>query len=403
MRAIIRAPRGRGYDHVQPYRFRGGTDTKTIAVSVTDTPTLTVPGGQRVTVGHALELFGGSNAITVTDPTAVPGEIFTLEINHSASNGAGFTILPEGGTSNYTTNGNLLVTGTLSQLNAALATLDYASNNPGVIPGPDTITLNLTDSVGGTDTKTIAVEVDATIPATPTVSNAAVVNAYVNAANDTAGQSLGGTAEAGDTINVYLNGATAPAFTTTADGSGNWNVTLGAQADGSYSYTATATDAADNVSAPSAPLSFMVDTSTSESAIADSAVTTSADGLNYINATNFNGGATTFSGQAAAGDTVSVAINGWQTVGSACGPFDLAGWDLDNDAQRARPDGDQIIGRRDRERPGRKHGHQRSFQLHRRHDAALFPGGVPSRSIPKTAGDDAGFTVAAGTAVTVRV
>ena len=37
-------------------------------------------------------------------------------------------------------------------------------------------------------------------------------------------------------------------------------MTVGALANGAYSYAATATDAAGNTSAPSAPLSFTVDT-----------------------------------------------------------------------------------------------------------------------------------------------
>ena len=64
------------------------------------------------------------------------------------------------------------------------------------------------------------------------------------------------------------------------------------------------------MSALSAPYSFTVDTSTTESAIADRAVTTGTDGQSYINAANFNGDATTLTGMAEAGDTVSVMING---------------------------------------------------------------------------------------------
>jgi hypothetical protein len=48
----------------------------------------------------------------------------------------------------------------------------------------------------------------------------------------------------------------------------------------------------------------------SESAISDTAVTTGTDGKSYINAANFNGGVTTLTGTAEAGDTVSVSVNG---------------------------------------------------------------------------------------------
>jgi D-aminopeptidase len=146
-------------------------------------------------------------------------------------------------------------------------------------------------------------------PTTPGISDASVVNGYVNAANDTPSQALTGTADTGDTVNVYLNGAVTPAFTTAADASGNWSVPVGALADGSYSYAATASDVAGNT-ASSAPLTFTVDTTTSESAIADGAVTTGRDGKSYINGANFNGGSTALTGTAEAGDTVSVSLNG---------------------------------------------------------------------------------------------
>ena len=61
---------------------------------------------------------------------------------------------------------------------------------------------------------------------------------------------------------------------------------------------------------PERRLAFTVDTTTSESAIADAAVTTGTDSHLYINAANFNGGTTTLTGTAEAGDTVMVSING---------------------------------------------------------------------------------------------
>jgi large repetitive protein len=128
--------------------------------------------------------------------------------------------------------------------------------------GSYSYTATATDAAGNTSVAggPLAFTVDTQAPSAPTIADASVVNGYVNAANDTPRQTLGGLAEAGSTVNVYLNGATSPAFTTSADGSGNWSVTLGDLADGSYSYTATATDAAGNVSAAGGPLAFTVDT-----------------------------------------------------------------------------------------------------------------------------------------------
>jgi large repetitive protein len=58
---------------------------------------------------------------------------------------------------------------------------------------------------------------ETTAPGAQTLSDASVVGDCVDAANDTAAQTLGGTAVAGDTVKVYLNGSTTPAFTTIAD------------------------------------------------------------------------------------------------------------------------------------------------------------------------------------------
>ncbi|RTL72620.1 MAG: hypothetical protein EKK41_03755, partial [Hyphomicrobiales bacterium] len=139
-----------------------------------------------------------------------------------------------------------------------------------------------------------------------TVSNPAIVNGYVNGIHNTGAQALNGLAEPGSTVSVFLNGATTPAFTATADPTGAWSHTVGVLADGSYSYVATATDAAGNVSLPTAPLAFTVKTLTTESPITDAAVTIGSDGAAYLNAAHYNGGTTTLSGKAEAGDTVTV-------------------------------------------------------------------------------------------------
>ncbi|MCK1711255.1 MULTISPECIES: FG-GAP-like repeat-containing protein [unclassified Bradyrhizobium] len=102
---------------------------------------------------------------------------------------------------------------------------------------------------------------DTTPPAKPAApADASVANGYVNATDDTATQSLTGTAEAGSTVTVYDNGTavgTTPAHASTGD----WTFTLGTLANGStHSYTITATDAAGNTSAASDALAFTVDT-----------------------------------------------------------------------------------------------------------------------------------------------
>ncbi|MCG7390081.1 Ig-like domain-containing protein [Pantoea sp. ACRSB] len=69
---------------------------------------------------------------------------------------------------------------------------------------------------------------------------------------------LGGSAEPGSTVSV-LDGDTLLG-TVTVGSDGLWSFTSPALTDGSHSLTATVTDTAGNVSAPSAPLNFTVDT-----------------------------------------------------------------------------------------------------------------------------------------------
>jgi hypothetical protein len=156
--------------------------------------------------------------------------------------------------------------------------------------GSYSYTATATDAAGNVSVAggPLAFTVDTTIPPAPALSDASVVNGYVNAANDMAAQTLGGNAEAGSTVNVYLDGSTTPASTTTANGSGNWSVTLGQLANGSYSYTATATDAAGNVSIAGSPLAFAVDaTIPAAPTLSDASVVNG-----YVNAANDTAGQT---------------------------------------------------------------------------------------------------------------
>ena len=98
-----------------------------------------------------------------------------------------------------------------------------------------------------------------TPPDAPTIASASIADGYVNAAHNTAAQMIGGTTQAGNAVEVYLNGSAEPSYTTTADASGNWSVTVGALADGPYSYVARAAHAGSDFSAPSSALSFVVD------------------------------------------------------------------------------------------------------------------------------------------------
>jgi beta-glucanase (GH16 family) len=132
------------------------------------------------------------------------------------------------------------------------------------------------------------------VPAPTGLADAAIVDGFVNAAHDTAAQTLTGMAGAGATVTVY-DGQTVLG-TVAADANGNWSYALGVLADGAHSLTATAANA-DGAGPASAALAFTVDTVAPVPAVYDIS-------------------GAMISGQTAAGATVQVFDNG-RPVGSA--------------------------------------------------------------------------------------
>ncbi len=168
--------------------------------------------------------------------------------------------------------------------------------------GNHSLTATATDAAGnaGTRSSALAFTVDTAPPAAPaSLADAAIVNGYVNAANDTSAQTLTGISEADATINVYDGSAFLG--TVTADDVGAWSYGLGVLANGSHSLTATATDAAGNTSAASDATAFTVDTVAPSPVLVS--VATSGSGL-------------TLAGTSEAGSTVNV-YDGATLVGSA--------------------------------------------------------------------------------------
>ena len=148
------------------------------------------------------------------------------------------------------------------------------------------------------------------------IADAAVITGsdgrlYLNAANFNGGATtLTGTAEAGDTVTVSVNGDVGIVGQATVAANGSWTYALTGLTNGEVvEAVATATDAFGDI-AQSPAYDFTVDTTISESPISDAAVTTGSDGRLYLNAANFNGGTTTLTGTADPGDTVTVNVNG---------------------------------------------------------------------------------------------
>jgi uncharacterized repeat protein (TIGR03803 family) len=242
---------------------------------------LTVNGGSGNPIGAA-----GEGAVAFSVAGMLTGDTgvvtFTDAANHTV------TVNVVAGQTHYTADFSTLTDGAVS------ASLQVATNSVG-----DSFT-----PVAGN-----VVTLDTVAPAQPGApTDAAVSDGYVNAANNTAGQTIGGTAEAGASVAIYDNGT--QVATALADNSGAWSYQVGALPNGAHSYAVTATDAAGNVSAMSAALSFTVDTGapSQPAAPSDAAVSNG-----YVNAAHDTAGQT-IGGTTEAGASVAVYDNGTQVA-----------------------------------------------------------------------------------------
>ncbi len=105
---------------------------------------------------------------------------------------------------------------------------------------------------------------DTTPPDAPTTpdmnaSSDSGISSTDNITNDTT-PTFTSMAEANSTIRLYDTDGVTNIGSTTADGSGNWSITVSALAEGMHTITAKATDASGNISTPSAGLTVTIDT-----------------------------------------------------------------------------------------------------------------------------------------------
>lgn len=120
--------------------------------------------------------------------------------------------------------------------------------------GPHEATATATDATGGTgaESEPVAFTVDTAAPAAPVITSP-TDGALLNDSTPT----FAGTAEAGATVEVFVDGTSIG--TTTAVG-GAWNLTPGSPlAEGPHTVVATATDAGGNVSPDSNTVAFSID------------------------------------------------------------------------------------------------------------------------------------------------
>jgi uncharacterized protein (TIGR03382 family) len=235
-----------------------GTNTFTVDTTAPAAPVVTNPADGSVT---------NDNTPTYTG-TAEPGSTVTVIVDGTP---VGTPTANAGGTWTFT---------------PAVALAD----------GPHTVRATATDGVGNTgpSSGTNTFTVDTTGPTIPVVLTPA--DGSVTSDNT---PTYTGTAEAGSTVNVFVDGALAG--TTTATAAGTWTLTPAtALADGAHTVRATATDTTGNTSPSSNINTFTVDTTPPAAPV----VLTPADG----SVTNDTTPA--YSGTAEPGSMVTVIVDG---------------------------------------------------------------------------------------------
>ena len=172
---------------------RGGSDSRSITVTTTATPNIppvtAVPGAQAETAGVTAALAG----ISVSDGDAgSAGETITVGLTDttgllSASAASGASLAGAGTTS-------LTLSGNLTQVNAALATLTILET----AAGSDTVTVTTSDGRGGSDSHVIAVTT--TTPAGQGFTLTRTADTVAGGGGDDTVTAAGGTLSAGDRV-----------------------------------------------------------------------------------------------------------------------------------------------------------------------------------------------------------
>ena len=199
--------------------FGNGATAQTIAVTANGVPVITVPGAQTVALGMATAIAG----VSLAESGTTSGESFTVTLKDSNgllsanTSGAG-----GGGTITGSGTADLVITGTLSQVNADLGTLKDTDNSA----GPDTITLTASDSFGNAATPaTVAV----TASVTPVITVPGAQTLGINQLTAISGISL---AESGATGSETFT-------VTLVDSNGQLSATGGVQSNGGHTLTFT--------------------------------------------------------------------------------------------------------------------------------------------------------------------
>lgn len=198
--------------------------------------------------------------------------------------------------------------------------------------GSHSLTASVTDPAGnvGPESAPYTFTVDLTPPAAPVdvvLSNndgsTLVAIAANGITNDTTPQ-LSGSATAGSIITVYDGDSTTPIGSVTVGADGSWQFVTGTLNEGDHSLTVTVTDAAGNVSDPSAPIGFTVDTTAPDAVVDLLLVNNNVDPATPIaSGSNTNDSTPLLSGTAEPNSTIIV-YDGQTPIGTATADNDGA-------------------------------------------------------------------------------
>ncbi len=237
--------------------------TYTAVSGSTPSWTLTSANGTKTVWFRVTDAAGRSTTVSDTIGLDAVNPSGSIAINNGAST---------------TASANVTLNVTSSDATSGVATTAASNDNISFTPvsgsapawtltagdGLKTVWYRVTDVAGRSTTvsDTITLNTDTTAPNPPSVpdldaASDSGISSTDDITNDTT-PTFTGTAEAGSTVNLYVDGVFKGS--TLADGSGAWTVTTSALVDGIRSITATSTDASNNTSAPSAALPVTIDT-----------------------------------------------------------------------------------------------------------------------------------------------
>ncbi|NOV24665.1 BapA prefix-like domain-containing protein [Cupriavidus necator] len=247
-------------------------------------------------------------AITsVTDDDPVPGPLNSGDSTNDAT--PTLTGTADAGSTISLFNGTTLIGTTTAD--ATTGAWSFTPTTP-LTDGPHALTATATDASGNVSAPTAAfnLTVDTAPPADPSI-------------NIASGTTIAGTAEAGSTVDIDLDGDGTPDATVTADATtGAWTYTPGAPLPDGTAISVTATDAAGNTSAPAtATVDALAPSAPSITSVTDDNPVPGP--LNSGDSTN--DATPTLTGTAEAGSTISL-YNGTTLIGTTTADTTTGAW-----------------------------------------------------------------------------